>query len=290
MNQVAKTAFISVISTNLVNYGYEKINAWEPVVKFKMAQKMRNNNIELVDYKRDKKFHYVQGCKAVGEIKNTLRKGLQCGGLYVLASPPGCGKSAHLQDILSDFIKQSNDHHVIVVKFDASEILSESNLRKKLGVPAYCDLKDVLPTGSWIIIDQLDRNEVGDMGGFFTALATSSNNSCGNFSVMVCVSKARMFKDILECNGGQKILPVCNPLDFQVNESYIKEYIKAVRPTADVDTLLVACKDSRSIGVARNLVLHGKVAKVKTDWDSFSVVYNSFYTGGFWYRIRCSFV
>ena len=52
---------------------------------------------------------------------------------------------------------------------------------------------------------------------------------------MVVVSSPRVYKAILDCNGKRKILPVCNPLDFQIDEKTMKAYISTVIPEADDD-------------------------------------------------------
>jgi len=100
-------------------------------------------------------------------------------------------------------ILPTTNAHVKIVYFDATEALTERNLRVKLGVPEGRAFSDFLPIGSWIIIDQFDRATLNKSDrDFFTSLATSSVNSQG-FSLMVhCVSQPGVFKSILEeCNA-----------------------------------------------------------------------------------------
>jgi len=281
ISSIAVTAAISVISNNFINSVYHDVLKWDWIVKQKIRFLVFNNKEPtLVNNKKSKtkKFNYIEGIKAAKEIKASLERGLNIGGLYVLAAPPDSGKSAHLQEILP---------HVKIVYFDATEALTERNLRVKLGVPEGRAFSDFLPIGSWIIIDQFDRATLNKSDrDFFTSLATSSVNSQGGFSFMVCVSQPGIFKSILGCNSKRKIYPVCNPLDFQVSEDFLSQYIRKVMPEADVESILKQYGKFRSIGIVRSAVLDGQTCHVKPDWESFSIVYNNFYNPTFILSIR----
>ena len=239
---IVVTVAITIITTNLHDFLLKSFFS-DSLKKFQISYfEFNEKEFLLVNYKEEKaKPHfYVKGCKAAEEIKNILERGLNRGGLYVLGAPPDSGKSAHLQEILPFFLREHTNARAKVVQFDAAEVLSEGILREKIGIPENRAFSEFIPRNSWVIIDQFDRAKLKDHeGDFFTSLATSSFNSQGGFSVMVVVSSPRVYKAILDCNGKRKILPVCNPLDFQMDEKTMKAYISTVIPEADACCIAV---------------------------------------------------
>lgn len=288
---------VTIAITIITTFSYDfllKSDFFDSLKKIQISYfEFNEKEFLFVNYKENeaRPHFYVKDCKAAEEIKNTLEQGLNRGGLYVLGAPPDSGKSAHLQEMLTVFLREHIHARAKVVQFDAVEVLSEEKLREKIGIPKNRAFSEFIPRNSWIIIDQFDRGKLKDHeGDFFTSLATSSANSRGGFSFMVVVSSPRVYKTILACNGKRKILPVCNPLDFQIDEKMMKAYISTVIPKADADRVVSQYGKFRSIGIIRSAILDGLSPLSKPDWESFSVVYRNFYRPNFFLSIRNFFV
>ena len=288
VSSIAATAVISIVA----NYSANSVHSWDSVNKWKIRHCVFNKKeFKLVENKsKNSKHCYITGSKAAEGIKTSLERGLDHGGLYVLAAPAHSGKSAHLQEVLPKFLLE-NDTTACVVKFDAGDVLSEANLREKLEIPKGRSFAEFLPQVSWIIIDQFDRPTIdANECNFFTSLATSSFNSNGGFSVMISVSHAKVFKAILTCNSKMKIIPVCDPMDFQVDADIMKTYISAVKPTADVNSIIKEYGKFRSIGIIYSVVQLAKAPLTNPDWASFSIVYEHFYNPSYSSCIRSYFI
>jgi hypothetical protein len=216
---------------------------------------------------------------------NIFQSAIDDGGLYVLASPPNTGKTVYVQETLKKFKPSfGKSKYVKVVRFD-SEVVNMTNLKKKLNIPDVGSLTDFLPNGSLIIIDQFDIEELdSDMKVFFTALATTSFN-LKTFGVVVSVSSAQVFSEILKCNGGQKIFPVCNPDLFQFDENKMRLYILEKNKKNkkldehEIESIIEKCKNQKSIGILRNMVAGKKPYVGEINWQNFSIVYESFFNG-----------
>lgn len=150
-------------------------------------------------------------------------------GIFVLAGPAGSGKST--------FMKMTKDKlhgeypYTKVIKCGSTALMSK-NIHQLLKIPIGHALSDYLPTGTLIIVDQIDvqiESFATDVQYYITELAADSVNS-GKFKLIFCVSDPTTAKEILGCNGGDKIQPICASESLKWTDQQLAAFIAIKLP------------------------------------------------------------
>lgn len=124
-------------------------------------------------------------------------------GVFVLAAPPGSGKSTLIKMTLPELRKKFR--YIKILRDDGN--LFGMNIQESLYIPRRCALSEYLPAETLIIIDQIDlkiESLSPDLKAYITALAADSVNS-KKFKMLFCVSDPNTAREILSCNGGEKV-------------------------------------------------------------------------------------
>ena len=279
----AITAAIVVVFKDIYLEGSDSVR------KLSIRQDMKKR-IDLIDCENDAQSVLAENKglqEALFEMFTIARKQ---GGLYIIGSPAHTGKSVYLQEALYAYrnssLTQGGDikyMKAIKFEFENSEKSTMEFFKSSLDIPSDKQMKEFIPAGSLIIIDQFDLPTLSeDHADFFRKLATTSFN-CKKFAVIVNVSNAIPFKEMLELNQGQKVFPACDPRLFQFNEKMMRQYIVRLDPhCSDVDEYVGKALPYKSIGVLRSYLMcsrrkngfqissHGPV-----DWANFEEVYDT---------------
>lgn len=282
----ATTAAIIVVFKDF--YDSSSLKGSDSDIMFSIKHDMKKP-VELVDFENDA----VQGVlvenkdlqEALFEMLTTARKQ---GGLYIIGSPAHTGKSVYLQEALNAYKNESSYctyrgdiKYMKAIPFGFEKLTMEY-VKASLGIPSDKQMKDFLPAGSLIIIDQFDLPTLSEEHAyFFRKLATNSFN-CKKYAVIVNVSNATPFKEMMELNQGQKIFPACDPRLFQFDENMMKQYIVRLDPhCSDVDDCVRKALPYKSIGVLKNILMNSKrkngfdiSSHATVDWANFEEVYD----------------
>ena len=222
----------------------------------------------------------------------------QRGGVYLIAGPPGAGKSTYLLRAV-EAVKAECGASLKFMYFGVDKtvgLLSEFGLHDRIGIPRNRPLSKYLSEGTVIIIDHLDMNSLLDekTRSYIRGLATDSRNSRKS-SVIMCVSNYDVYKEILWLNGGEKISAVFpDPLSLQWSEAQITLFVSKTLgfwTPEDQKTLVTLCLSSRSPGIISDVVatiteqrlssfgsidkeiianIDTRVNKMANDWSSFA--------------------
>ena len=123
--------------------------------------------------------HFVPHQSAVEQLKVKLMN--KRGGVYLVAGPPGSGKSTYLMKAV-EAAKAECGASLKFMYFSVGEslgLLSQFGLHNRMGIPRDRPLYKYLSVGTVIIIDQLDMNILLDekTRSYIRGLATDSRNS-----------------------------------------------------------------------------------------------------------------
>ena len=172
------------------------------------------------------------------ELSRRFRFGVRCGGVSILGSPAGSGKSTYLSRYIP-LLAQENRVGFIFLKADA-DFLSQRGLHDHLGIPKNKKISDYIPKGTIIVLDQCDikhRHIKPEMEQYVIDIATDSSNTL-SFHVIVCVSDSDVFADmVMHYNNGQKISQLCLPSAVKWTHDQIKRYISVSLPDWSLDDL-----------------------------------------------------
>ena len=240
--------------------------------------------------------HFVPHQSAVEQLKIKLMN--KRGGVYLVAGPPGSGKSTYLMKAV-EAAKAECGASLKFMYFSVGEslgLLSQFGLHNRMGIPRDRPLYKYLSVGTVIIIDQLDMNILLDekTRSYIRGLATDSRNS-KRYSVMMCVSNYCVYREILDLNGQEKISAVFpNPLSLQWSESQMTLFISKTLgcwTPEDQKELVALCLPSRSPGIIGDIVatiteqglssfgsideiivadINARVNKIANDWSLFA--------------------
>jgi hypothetical protein len=148
-----------------------------------------------------------------------LALGSSTGGVQVLFSPPGSGKSTYIAKRLQD---KRDDGDSVELLFN---VANKEALCEKLNCSHHYMLSDVLPNGTVLVLDQMDFSALDvALKDMIVELATNSRNTQA-YSVVICVSKLEVATSILSLNGHDKIRQAGSPQSFQWNEDMVTEFI-----------------------------------------------------------------
>ena len=240
--------------------------------------------------------HFVPYQSAVEQLKTKLMN--RRGGVYVVAGPPGSGKSTYLMKAI-EAAKAECGASLKFMYFGVGEtlgLLTNFGLHNRIGIPRDRPLSKYLSVGTVIIIDQLEINVLLDekTRSYIRGLATDSRNS-NRYSVMMCVSNYCVYKEILQLNGGEKISAVFpNPLSLQWSEAQMTLFISKTLlcwTLEDQKELVALCLPSHSPGIIGDVVatiteqglssfgsideiiaadINKRVNKIANDWSLFA--------------------
>jgi hypothetical protein len=246
-------------------------------------------DIVLVDYKQG---FLVENKRLREKLFETFSAARSEGGLYIIGSPAHTGKSVSLQEALNAYKREGScggDVKYIKAISVEFEKLTMELFKTSLGIPADKLMKDFLPAGSLIVIDQFNASSLSDSEkDLFTKLATSSFNF-KTFAVIVSVSNVNTYKQLLQLNQGHKVFAACDPRLFHFSEDMMmmKQFMFITRFSSrgDDDECVSEASTHQSVGVLRSesaLVnstrsngFHiSSEDAVDVDWGSFEAVYD----------------
>jgi len=266
---------------------YEYVKNADCLVQSAIRSDMRTE-IRLIHYKKDNQGYFVENSALAKEMTSIFERASNEGGLYVLGSPAHTGKSVYLQEYLNIYrLRNDKQNYIKVVQFEGQAI-TISSLKELLGIPNGRNFVEFLPEKSLVVIDQFDNQTLNEeMKSFFTILATTSFN-CKSFAVIVSVSSSELYREILRCNNGQKIFPLCNPILLKFDEGMMRLYIKEVKPEIKVpvaDKIINDCLKHGSVGLLQQVVgsfnghhCRHSPAMVKDNWLEFQKVYDELWS------------
>ena len=253
-----------------------------------IRQEMKKR-VVLIDFERNDQGVLIENKELQKSLFEMFTTARNQGGLYIIGSPAHTGKSVYLQEVLNAYQKESyctckSDFKYMKAISMEFEKLTIASVKSCLGIPIDKLMKDFLPAGSLIIIDQFDVTTLSaEHADVFRQLATSSFN-CKKYAVIVNVSNADVYQALLELNQGQKVFPACDPLMFQFKEEMMKQYVTRMDPSCDVEACVSKALRFHSIGVLRNAVVNSKRKNgfrisdhVSVDWERFKEVYDKHY-------------
>lgn len=174
-------------------------------------------------------------------------------GIFVFAAPQGTGKSTFVKMAIQNIRMQHPSIKLKLIK-GGSSVLQQKNLHVHLRIPSARSLSDFLPPQSVIFIDQIDfqstESELSEeLRLYLTELATDSSNS-KTFKIILCVSNAKVTSGILQCNGFEKIQPICSYEDLAWNDVQLHTFIDkklaglSISDKEKLKELAATCKNS----------------------------------------------
>ena len=180
-------------------------------------------------------------------------------GLFVLGCPSGTGKSTFIRMALNMMKSRQLGVHWKLIKH-GDLVLRNQNIHEFLKIPSNKSLSDYLPYNSCIILDQIDMIEDGldySFRRYITHLATDAFNS-QKFKIVMCVSDPLVAKTIRDCNGGEKIHPLCDAALLIWSDVQLDNFIRLKLPnfTSDdnekIRKLAKFCRNSPGLIVKAN--------------------------------------
>jgi len=191
-----------------------------------------------------------------------------CFGILVFAAPQGAGKSTFINMVLKK-IKSEKSYTKLKLIKNGSTILLTKGLHSIFQIPSEFSLSDFLPKNSVIIIDQIDFQMdplPADIRSYLTELATDSSNS-GTFKIVLCVSDAKVSRDILECNGGEKIHLICGCKNIPWADHQLADYVTLRLPDISQEHKSKLCELARNCHNIPSLVANAAVLSQRLAWD-----------------------
>ena len=225
--------------------------------------------------------YFVENSALANELVSIFDRASDEGGLYVLGSPAHTGKSVYLQEYLNRY-RICKQKYIKFVQFE-EQAITISSLKERLGIPNGRKFVEFLPEKSLVIIKFNNQTLNDEMKSFFTILATSSFNSKA-FAVIVSVSSSDVYREILRCNNGQKIFPLCNPTLLKFDEEMMRLYIKEIQPEIKApvaDKIIKDCLIHGSVGLLQQVVRsfdghHCHPPVIVNNWLEFQKIYDEF--------------
>ena len=196
-------------------------------------------------------------------------------GIFVLAGPAGSGKST-LMKMTNDKLR-SKYPYIKVIKCGSISLLSK-NIHELLKIPKGHALSDYLPTGTLIIVDHIDfqiESLALDVKSYITELAADSVNS-RKFKLIFCVSDPTTTKEILGCNGGDKIQPICAYKSLKWADQQLTDFIHIKLPNFNEQSvynlkqLAASCGNPPGLICKASFYASGKDSISSDDWKLLS--------------------
>lgn len=193
-------------------------------------------------------------------------------GLFVLAAPAGSGKSTFIKMALP---KLRTKFSYIKLLRDSTNLFGK-NLQESLCIPKHCALSEYLPSGTLIIIDQIDFKADSlppDVKAYITGLAADSVNS-RKFKLIFCVSQPDTAREILSCNGGEKVQEICCRDSLVCSKDQLEAFIRVKLPQLSsagqetLKSLAKACGNSPGLIERASALADGKDDISKENWKA----------------------
>eukprot|EP01039_Chlorochromonas_danica_P009313 gene9313-10280_t len=192
-------------------------------------------------------------------------------GVFVLAAPPGSGKSTFIKMTLPKL--REKFRYIKILRDD--ENLFGMNIQESLHIPRRCALSEYLPAGTLIIIDQIDLQIESlplDVKAYITALAADSVNS-KKFKMMFCVSDPNTAREILSCNGGEKVQEISCRDSLVWSKAQLDTFIAIKLPRLSsqeiqrLESLAKVCRNSPGLIEKASVCVHQKSIS-EGDWKT----------------------
>jgi hypothetical protein len=155
-------------------------------------------------------------------------------GVLVFAAPQGSGKSTSV-NVAAASISANRSIKLKLIK-NGSTVLTNQDLNSHLKIPTGRALSDFLPANSVIILDQIDFSSPlsESLCNYITDLATDSHNS-KIYKIVLCVSNSNVAKQILNCNGREKIQLLCPYISLAWTDTQLRSFIQYKLPQLPTD-------------------------------------------------------
>jgi len=194
-------------------------------------------------------------------------------GLFVFAAPVGSGKSTVIRIVLQEIKSRKLGMNLKLIK-NGNSILQNQKFHECMKIPLNRPPCNYLPSNSCIIMDQIDftvKSLSYSLCSYITDLATDSFNS-KQYKIVMCVSNALLAKAIIECNGYEKIQPLCDFTSLVWSNDQLDCFIRLKLPNLPIEDiekirqLAQACKNSPGLVVKASSLVE-KDCISKQQWE-----------------------